>query len=146
MRLIKLLASLFPIAWLIAATMTFDGSDTVTVYSLRETIIKNEGMPAQIGVTPTVYAVHSSSVVGAIGSLSLNKYENCAVLSVDDWKCEYPDGSGSFGFSDGEYWLLPKYEGTEYVSRFSYVLNKCQWQVYEGGAHFLMCLFIPFGV
>lgn len=153
MRWITLLASLFSVAWIVAATMTFDGSDTVTVYGLRETNIKNETAPARISQNPTSYRVHNSSVVRAIGSSYLakydgflTKYDNCAVLSVDDWKCEYSDGSGSFGFSDGEYWELPKYSDTEYVSRFSYVLNKCQWWIYEGGASFLMCLFIPFGV
>lgn len=147
MRLITLLASLFPVAWLIAATVTFDGSDTVTVYSLRETTIKNENTPAQINLTPTVYRVHRSSVVAAIGLSYLNKYDNCAVLSIDDWKCEYSDGSGSFGFSGGEHWELPKQEKDEYVSRFSYVMNKCQWWVAEGDLpSALMCLIIPFGI
>ena len=140
------LVLLFTVAWLIAATVTFDGSNTVTVYSLRNIKDNNVGKPTQLNNSPTIYAVRNDAVVSSIGSF-ISKYDKCAVLNVENWECEYSDGSGSFGFRNGDYWHLPHYEDTEYVSRFSYVLNKCQWWIFEGGIiNPLVCLMVPFGV
>lgn len=146
MRWTVSLVFLFTVVWLIAATVTFDGSNTVTVYSLRNIGDNDPDKPTWLGNSPTTYAVRNNVIVSSVGSF-ISKYDKCAVLNVENWTCEYSDGSGSFGFRNGDYWKLPHYEDTEHVSRFSYVLNKCQWWIFEGGIiNPLVCLIIPFGV
>lgn len=146
MRWVIRLVWLFPVVWLIAATMSFDGSNTVTVYSLRNIGDNGDGRPTQIDFSPTIFAVRNDVVVRSGGSF-ISKYDQCAILNVENWTCEYSDGSGSFGFKNGDYWHFPHSEDTKYVSRFNYVLNKCQWFIFEGDIiSLLLCLFVPFGV
>ena len=33
----------------------------------------------------------------------INKYKNCVIINVKNWTCRYDDGSGEFGFNDGNY-------------------------------------------
>lgn len=57
------------------------------------------------------------------------EYHNCTILSLKDWECSYSDGSGKFGFRNGEYWELPVWSDVKHVSKLEYNLVRCDWAI-----------------
>jgi len=54
----------------------------------------------------------------------VDRYTKCAVVNRTNWECNYNDGSGRFGFSNGLYWNddeKAKEMGWEYVPRWRYL-------------------------
>ena len=47
-----------------------------------------------------------------------DQYTNCTVHDTQNWSCNYEDGSGVFGFFDGQYFQNPTIlENIEYLSK-----------------------------
>ena len=105
--------------------------DVVVVYQARKVDPATWGFGHEwIVKNPTIYRIGESSVVTKVGSF-VEKYNDCAILTVDDWKCTYPDKSGSFGFRDGEFWRYPNdgWEDIKTISRFQYNVISCKWNL-----------------
>ena len=60
----------------------------------------------------------SQQKVAEMGITPIEVYSNCMVLDRENWDCAYNDGSGKFGFSEGNYWCDdPKTEEWVYLAR-----------------------------
>ena len=130
-----------------AAIWGFDDSDIFTAYALKPTPGKNSELPGELSYGPYRYRIVGQEVIYSHGSHYPTKYEKCAVMDPSNWKCEYSDGSGSFGANDGVFRQDPVYPEWRYVSRLEFVINKCSWFFIEGNPlNWALCLFVPFGV
>ena len=52
----------------------------------------------------------------------LTEYSNCIIKDNENWFCKYDDGSGEFGFKQGEYFEYPKLQEVKEVNYFVYLL------------------------
>ena len=109
-------------------------SNTITEYSLKKVDpIQNHGHE-WLPLNPTTYRIEINTVVSETAGI-LSKYEKCTTMSVENWECQYSDGSGSFGFRNGKFWELPEVDDVIIVSRFEYNRVNCEWAYedkYEG--------------
>lgn len=117
--------------------------DTLTVYPITKTTKSRGDEPEWLTGNPTVYKIEGNLIIRK-SALFIDRYENCAIFSIDNWSCTYQDNSGSFGVKDGEYWdywerPLDIGMDTEYVSRFRYNIEGCKWDFYEGGLQVVVC-------
>ena len=96
-------------------------NSTITEYTLLKSTTTQEWYPGN----PTTYHVGENSVTSETAG-SLGKYDNCIILSVRNWECTYSDGSGSFGFRNGEFWRYPQWKGFKAVSRLEYNRVRCE--------------------
>jgi hypothetical protein len=121
---------------LLLITSSCGRSDTVTEYTLQKidpkekTSFGHEWIP----LNPTKYRVGHDTVVQEIGG-KLTKYTNCKIFSIDNWECQYNEGSGSFGCKDGHFWQNPSWQNTKIVSAWEYNFVRCKWAIndpYDG--------------
>ena len=77
-------------------------------------------------LNPTKHTLSTSVVISKTLHF-VDRYKDCAVFSVADWKCQYQDQSGYFGFRDGKYWKDPLESDLKYVSKLEYYLINCEW-------------------
>lgn len=101
-------------------------SDIITVYSLKKVNPKKNYGHKWLPLSRTTYRIKNNIVVSDTGGM-LAKYENCIIMSPDNWECHYVDGSGSFGFRDGEFWRMPEWDDIKTVSSFEYNRVRCEW-------------------
>jgi hypothetical protein len=108
-RLIARLCSLITLALLLASCSP---KDEVTVYPLICSNHKGGSGYIKDGACDGEWITGNSFVykviperqeIVHIGTFK-NRYTDCVVTDVDNWKCTKNDGSGSFGFTDGQYW------------------------------------------
>ena len=119
-------ASISIVAFLL---LTACGDDrTVTVYSLKKVDPKTNYGHEWLTLNPTTYRVGESKVIAKTAGI-LTEYHKCIILSSKDWECSYSDGSGRFGFRNGEFWELPAWDDVKHVSRLKYNLNRCDWAI-----------------
>lgn len=101
-------------------------NNTITEYSIEKVDPMQSYGHEWLPLNPTTYRIESSTVVSETAGL-LDKYENCVTMSAQNWECSYSDGSGSFGFRNGEFWRLPKRDGVKVVSSLEYNRIRCEW-------------------
>ena len=98
-----IIASVYIIAWILFATYGSTNRDTVVVYEL---ILRDEpkaGYPEWIDLRPTLYRISGQNVVEQIEGFVPKRYNDCAVIDIENCVCNYSDKSGEFGFNDGDY-------------------------------------------
>ena len=100
----------------------------VTVYSLKKVDPQKSYGHEWLCLNPTTYRIGDDKVVSSTVDI-LNEYRKCTILSPKDWECSYSDGSGRFGFRNGEYWESPVWTDTKHVSRFEYNRVRCEWAI-----------------
>lgn len=86
-------------------------------------------------VMRVIYRVGDATVISEVAGL-LDEYDNCEIENIDNWHCQYEDGTGQnkFGFKNGKYWQEPGWDGEiKHVSRWSYNLIRCKWFQNEKG-------------
>lgn len=103
---------------------------TITAYPLKNVDPKTSYGHEWLPLNPTIYLVGEKQVVSKTVGL-LAEYHKCTILSPRNWECSYSDGSGRFGFRDGEYWEVPVWGGVEYVSRLEYNWVRCKWAFHD---------------
>ena len=106
----------------------------ITEYSLKKVDPESNYGHDWLPLNPTTYRIGNNSVTSEIAGI-LNKYDNCITMSVENWECEYNDGSGNFGFRNGEFWEQPEWSDVKVVSRLEYNRVRCEWgyeDEYEG--------------
>lgn len=109
-------------------------NSTITEYSLQKVNPKDSYGHDWLPLNPTTYRVGNNSVASETAGI-LDKYDNCTTISVESWECKYSDGSGSFGFRNGEFWRDPEWRDIKTVSRLEYNRVRCEWAYedkYEG--------------
>ena len=88
-------------------TIRLDGN-TITQYPARCTVEMTNGVCPKakaVALNPTTFTVlRDEQVVVADLIGSLTRYTNCAIVNTSSWKCSYNDSSGTFGFTNGNYW------------------------------------------
>ena len=104
---------------------------TITTYPLKKVDPKMSYGHEWLALNPTTYHVGENKVISKTAGL-LTEYHKCTILSPKDWECSYSDGSGRFGFRDGEYWEIPGWSDMKHVSRIEYNLVRCRWAFHEG--------------
>jgi len=122
---------LLPIMMIFLFCTACSDRQTVTAYSLQKVDPKTSYGHNWLPLNPTIYSIKQKSVISKTVGL-LTEYNDCTVLSVKDWECRYSDGSGSFGFRNGDYWEYPMNKDFEYVSQLEYNLVRCKWCM-DGG-------------
>jgi hypothetical protein len=143
---ITLSVFVFCLAWVAAANSNyFEPADNISVYQASPNPTKgNLSQPDMLIGGTYRYRVHGNTVTSQIGQF-INKYEDCAVLNIENWKCTYSDKSGSFGIRDGEYWQTPpSSSGRVVISEIEYHLLICRWFLVKGYHYLPMCLIEPF--
>jgi hypothetical protein len=100
----------------------------VTVYSLKKVDPQKSYGHEWLCLNPTTYHIGEDKVVSSIVG-NLKEYRKCTILSPRDWECSYSDGSGRFGFRNGEYWESPVWNDVKHVSRFEYNRVRCEWAI-----------------
>lgn len=103
---------------------------TITEYSLQRVDPKTYGHE-WLPLNPIIYKIKQNTVTSMTVGL-LSKYKDCTVMSVKDWECRFSDGSGSFGFRNGDYWEYPINKDVQHVSQLRYNLVRCNWCMDEG--------------
>jgi hypothetical protein len=53
-------------------------------------------------LNPTTYRIAGGTVVSNTAGF-LHEYEGCVVAMIDNWECQYSDGSGKFGARNGNH-------------------------------------------
>jgi hypothetical protein len=101
---------------------------TITDYSLKKVDPETSYGHKWLPLNPTTYNVGENKVVSKTAGF-LTEYHNCTILSLKDWECSYSDGSGKFGFRNGEYWELPVWSDVKHVSKLEYNLVRCDWAI-----------------
>jgi hypothetical protein len=145
-ELIKTLVWLIVLAWVVAANFNiFEASDTVTIYrAYTHSVKRHASYPKQLTRSPFRFRAVGNTITREL-SQSIDRYDDCAVLDIENWKCTYSDNSGSFGIRDGDYWEKPIRASADLViSEFEYHLLKCKWQLVDGVQYLPMCLIEPF--
>ncbi len=145
MRAIVLLILSVVIIWFIAAT--FDFGEERTVYSARKTPLPLNGKPSLLAHNPSTYKLRGDQIVHKV-LWFVDEYDDCEIYSIDDWTCNFPDGSATFGFRYGSYWHRSKlgkdYHDTHYLSPLEYHILRCRWDWLDGPIQMLACFLRPF--
>jgi hypothetical protein len=123
---LKLPIQLIAILFFISLLTTCGDSRLVTEYPLKKVDPKENQGIEWLPLNPTTYRIDNNIVISETLGL-LAKYEECKALSLDNWECKYSDGSGSFGFKNGEFWRIPAFRDIKVVSRFEYNCIRCEW-------------------
>ncbi len=87
-------------------------------------------------VMRVTYRITDGKVISEVANV-VDEYDDCNILSIQNWECQYVDGTGrnSFGFTDGQYWEKPGWgKNIKYVSRWEYNLIRCKWYQFDNGA------------
>ena len=103
----------------------------VVVKPTVEDSMVNEWRP----VMRVTYRVRENSVISEVAGL-LDEYENCSIKNMNNWQCQYEDGTGknTFGFNDGRYWQAPGWgSDVRHVSRWEYNVIRCKWFQHDNG-------------
>ena len=117
------------IAAVIVAFLSLVGcsdSDLVTAYVLLKVEPSNHNDSEWIIIKPTNYRIGDTYVISETAG-SIYRYEDCAIMSADNWECQNSNKSGNFGFNNGKYWSHPGYESFKSVSRIKYNTVYCGW-------------------
>ena len=85
--------------------------NTVTEYSLQKVDPKESYGHDWLPLNPTTYRVGNNSVTSETVGI-LDKYDDCKIMSLENWECKYSDGSGNFGFRNGDFWRLEWNKGS----------------------------------
>jgi hypothetical protein len=147
MRVLGFILVALTLPWVFFTFFGLTESGSYTLYQLTKTDPKNSSesnLPEWMTGGITHYKIQGEKVVANHGSY-IDKYEDCTVFDDDHWKCTYSDGSGSFGVRNGDFWRRPEWKEWKEVSRFQFMLTKCEWWFLEGpveGA--FMCYLSPF--
>ncbi|MEQ9487631.1 MAG: hypothetical protein RIM72_01420 [Alphaproteobacteria bacterium] len=130
-KTIQFILVLYSLAWLIAANFDFVGSDSIVAYEIYSVESPEQGWPNEITLTPTLYRIIGQSVVAQVGTFPPTRHNECAVIDMENWECKYSDGSGIFGFSDGDYYQSDAgvFDDLRTISRFEYIVNNCKWSL-----------------
>ena len=103
----------------------------VVVKPTVEDRVFNEWRP----VMKVTYRVGENTVISEVANL-LDEYKNCSIKDINNWQCQYEDGTGEnkFGFNGGKFWKVPVLgEDIRYVSRWEYNVIRCKWFQYNSG-------------
>lgn len=134
-------------AWLFFANYNLYSSDVIVEYQLKETRAGDSEFPTELALGTSEYRVTDAFVVRQTGNFPPVRYDKCSIMDLENWECEYDDGSARFGFRDGLSYVDTQsdfYANVRGVSRFEYVWNHIQWSWASGGINAFMVLFIPF--
>jgi len=111
----------------------------ITAYPLhcdKDKYINYQCIEKWLPLNPTSYKpnVSNQQVFSWTRATSfIEKYTKCPVLNRRNWTCKYDDGSGEFGFKNGQYWNYSRddnlYHSHEfkYVPKFFYRLEEIKW-------------------
>jgi hypothetical protein len=147
MRILVFVLLVLLIPWVLFLFSDPTESNSYTLYQLTKTDPGGSSEPDLPEWMPggvTHYKIQGGNIVQRQGSY-IDKYEDCTVFDEDQWECTYSDGSGSFGVRNGDFWRRPEWDGWKEVSRFQFMLKKCEWWFLEGPAEgALMCYLSPF--
>jgi len=151
---LKQLIFFWCLAWVVFAIVdvSFDRSIFRAYTAIeRSSYQPDNGNPRLLPNVVFEYRVGDNKVTRRTGSF-VTGYDNCVVFDRDDWSCTYSDASGTIGVRQGAYFeeinlaqfphlaTLPQ---NETLSRFKYILLKCQWAA-TGGVDVIACLWLPF--
>ena len=81
------------------------------------------------------YRIKDGQVISELAGL-VEEYKQCKIVNLENWKCQYTDGTGlnQFGFTNGKYWKNPiTDESIKYVGRWEYNIIRCKWYLYYNG-------------
>ncbi len=148
-----ILCVIFAIVWLFFAVFDFTDSNEVTIYSLRDTVDTDNGrLPEMISNTPVTYRIENNYVISKIGEF-IDKYDDCVIYDVENWRCKYSDTHATFGVKDGDFFEScnvddnTELENTcnkdKQVSRFFYIANNIKWYLIDDHA-WIVIPFLPF--
>jgi len=99
------IASLYIVAWVLFAIYDFSSRDIIVVYQSKEVLESEKTSPIEVYLDPIVYRISGQVVVEKKISSFLKKYNDCAVIDIENWRCTYSDKSAHFGFSKGTYFI-----------------------------------------
>lgn len=76
-----------------------------------------------------VVNVAKQEVIGTTVGVGLppDRYTNCTVADVNDWSCSFDDNSGTFGVSDGVYWMKDPWPDMRTISTFEHYVYQVQY-------------------
>lgn len=57
------------------------------------------------------------SYMPEMDNVPANKYNDCAIVNLENWSCKFNDNSGTFGFSNGKFFDIPSFDNFEYISK-----------------------------
>ncbi len=86
-------------------------------------------------VIRVTYRIEGSEIISELAGL-VEEYEECNIINIKNWQCQYSDGTGinQFGFTKGKYWKSPITDASiKYVSRWEYNIIRCKWYQYYRG-------------
>ncbi len=112
-----------------------DNEKAVYAYIVAKTTVEQEDTHDWRPVMRVIYYIKGDKIISEVASL-VDEYEDCQIVDVKNWECEYEDGTGvnTFGFNDGKYWEKPGWgEQIKHVSRWEYNLIRCKWYQKEYG-------------
>lgn len=110
---------------------------TITAYGIQCPKDFEEGNGCYtLGATTTYYPDKKSQTVKTKNEYGIDTLNNCTVINRKNWQCTFNDGTGDFGFNNGEYhtdlwigWSDEDEYGLEfdYVSRLRFLLE--DWSI-----------------
>ena len=100
--------------------------DTITSYPIKKMNPKEAFGHDWMTLGRTIYKIQGQSIVSSTGGF-IGRQDRCEIFDIKNWQCTYRDGSGLFGFRDGDYYESPVDARVEYVGRFRYHLVNCEW-------------------
>ena len=137
-------AIVFACCWLIAAFFDLGPRGEIRSFTAIRTTEPNANTPDWLPGNPKSYRISGATIVGNTNGF-VAEYDDCAIFSLKDWRCDYSDGSGSFGMQNGAYFMLPTQDDWRVISQFEYHLLTCRWGAVDGALGvFFSCVLSPF--
>lgn len=147
---------LLAMAWLVFAVFEFGPSDVIGhYYALPLASASDSRLPAELANRSARYRVERDFVVENFAG-SVRKYSDCVIFDLENWRCQFDDKSGVFGYREGRWFNISTPAGqlptsvltdlgTRQISRFQFVVLSCRWALADGTVNGLLtCLVGPF--
>ena len=130
------MAKIFTLIFILTCIYSCSNNQDVYAYIVAKPTSKHSSVSDWRPVMRVTYRIKDKKVISEVANV-VDEFENCEIKNVQNWECQYIDGTGqnNFGFTNGQFWQRPGWgENIKYVSRWKYNLIRCKWYQFDNGA------------